>query len=109
MARGPHTCDGGPLDGHVVTPASGTYTWVAGQLTSNAGALRPLPGQRPAFLVGGAPRSEPRDGAALYELTTDGLVYAGHRRYLCCGCGCYHRKVEGGSERRPCALGEPDG
>lgn len=104
MPRGPHACDGGPLDGHVVVPAPGKYTWVAGQVSTNSGELRPLLGTRPVFRVGGAPRSKPRDGAALYELTATGLVYAGHRVYLC-ACGAYHRKCEGGAERRPCALG----
>jgi hypothetical protein len=104
MARGPHTCDGGPLDGHVVTPAAGKYTWISGRLLAGWGELRPLPGQRPGYLGGGTGSSKPRDRCALYELTDAGLVYAGHRVYLC-SCGAYHGKCEGGTERRPCALG----
>lgn len=105
MARGPHTCDGGPLDGHVVTPAPGRYTWITGKLTTFADSeLRPLPGQRPITAVGGGVSAAPRSRSALYELTKEGLIYAGHRAYLCPGCGAYHRKCEGGRERPPCAL-----
>lgn len=98
-------CEGGPLDGHIVTPAPGKYSWVTGQLEAWGADLGPLPGQRPRYSNGGAARSKPRDGAALYEFTSEGLVYAGHRAYLCDGCGCYHGKCEGGREKRPCALG----
>lgn len=109
MPRGPHICDGGPLDGHMVTPAPGRYTWVGRKLTTHAGdTLRPLLGQRPVFTIGAGVASAPRSGFALYELTSDGLVYAGHRVYICPGCGCYHHKCEGGSERPPCALGGSD-
>jgi hypothetical protein len=56
------------------------------------------------FVTGGSVAGAPRNGCALYELTQDGLVYAGHRVYLC-SCGSYHGKAEGGREKRPCALG----
>jgi len=104
MPRGPLTCDGGPLDGFAVTPTAGKYTWVSRKLTTDAGVLRPLLGQRPVFSVGGTTASEPRSGCALYEHTGGRLVYAGHRVYLC-SCGAYHGKAEGGREKRPCALG----
>lgn len=104
MAKGPLPCSGGPLDGHAVTPAPGRYTWVSGRLLAGWGELRPLPGQHPLYLGGGGGRSRPRDGGALYEHAENALVYAGHRVYLC-DCGAYHRKCEGGREKRPCALG----
>lgn len=103
--RGPLPCVGGPLDGHTATPAPGQYSWIGGRQLPVAGELRPLLGQRPMCLVGGTGCSEPRDGRALYRKDAGVLVYAGHRSYLCCECGGYHQKCEGGSERRPCALG----
>lgn len=106
MPRGPLPCDGGPLDGHAVLPTSGKYTWISRKLTTHAGDLRPLPGQRPVFSVGGAPAGAPRDGCALYRRDGDRLVYAGHSAYLCADCGCYHGRAEGGREKRPCALSD---
>lgn len=114
MPRGPHACQGGPLDGYIVTPAAGKYSWITAKRARLTGLRhgdilrRVLPGKRPRFYEGGTARSEPRDGAALYEFTREGLVYAGYRRYLCPGCGAYHQKCEGGSERRSCAYESGD-
>jgi hypothetical protein len=105
LSRGPLPCVGGPLDGHVVTPAAGKYTWVTGRPLVDWGELRPLPGQRPVVRGGGGGSSHPRNNCALYERCRDELVYAGHRVYLCDFCGCYHGRCEGGREKRPCALG----
>lgn len=100
---------GGPLDGHTITPRPGKYAWVRGRSAALIARpadseLRLLPGARGAVLHGGTAAGSPTDGAALYEREApDRLVYAGHRVYLC-ACGSYHRKCEGGSERRACAL-----
>lgn len=105
-------CVGGPLDGHRIVKAPGTYSWIRGAVSTVAslrvlGRLRALPGARPLFLHGGAASSRPRDGAALYEHDAGAgvLLYAGHRVTLCNACGSYHGKCEGGSEKRRCALG----
>lgn len=101
---------GGPLDGHTIAPRPGKYAWVRGRvapLSSRplSSELRLQPGARGGVLHGGSASGSPKDGAALYEREApDRLVYAGHRVYFCNGCGTYHRKCEGGSERRACAL-----
>lgn len=96
---------GGPLDGHTVAPPPGKFMWVAGARVTwreRFGlALMALSSMR-----GGGATSEPKTGRALYEVSGCGVaIYAGHRTLLCSGCGSYHGKVEGGSERRPCPLG----
>jgi hypothetical protein len=109
---------GGPLDGHEVGRRPGKYAWVCGKLTSTLWTresrigevgLKLLPGARALFIRGGAAACQPRNGAALYEDVGDGvLLYAGHRTVFCNACKTYHPRCEGGSERRPCALGGED-
>lgn len=109
---------GGPLDGHEIAKRSGRYAWVRGtsfpglphnvKLQRATPLLRLLPGAAASFFVGGSATSEPRNGAALYELVDGVAIYAGHRKTWCNACCCYHGRAEGGREKRPCALGGDD-
>lgn len=98
---------GGPLDGHTIKPPSGRFAWVAG----TRGAWRERFGlalTRFTVNTGGSATAAPTTGRALYDLSTAGsgvAFYAGHRSNICPGCGAYHGKVEGGSERPACPLG----
>jgi hypothetical protein len=91
---------GGPLDGGEIPAKSGRYLWVGAKINSFVSIV----GKSTVRQARGA-CALPTNGRALYELVDGVYVYAGHRTVYCNCCGAYHRKVEGGTETRPCAFG----